>query len=75
MKPRRLDLMLCSGTGCVSNRAFRIKEALDAELARHDLVDEVEVVLTGCNGFCQGPASGEADVHAAGRKSARAGDG
>jgi NADH:ubiquinone oxidoreductase subunit F (NADH-binding)/(2Fe-2S) ferredoxin len=56
MKPRRLDLMLCSGTGCVSNRAFRIKEALDAELARHDLVDEVEVVLTGCNGFCaRGP--------------------
>ena len=51
-----MDLMLCSGTGCVSNRAFLIKQALDEELGKHDLEDEVQVVLTGCNGFCaRGP--------------------
>jgi len=52
----RAHLMLCAGTGCVSNGTFRIKEALEAELAKHDLQDEIAVVLTGCNGFCaQGP--------------------
>jgi NADH:ubiquinone oxidoreductase subunit F (NADH-binding)/(2Fe-2S) ferredoxin len=44
--------MLCSGTGCVSNKAFKIREALDKEMRKHDLQDEVQVVLTGCNGFC-----------------------
>ena len=48
--------MLCSGTGCVSNKAFKIKEALEKELGSHGLEDEIAVVMTGCNGFCaQGP--------------------
>ncbi len=56
MKSYRMHLMLCSGTGCVSNKAFKIKELLEQELASHDLQDEIAVVLTGCNGFCaQGP--------------------
>jgi NADH:ubiquinone oxidoreductase subunit F (NADH-binding)/(2Fe-2S) ferredoxin/NAD-dependent dihydropyrimidine dehydrogenase PreA subunit len=50
--------MLCAGTGCVSNRAFKIKDAIERELKRHDLQDEVGVVMTGCNGFCaQGPVA------------------
>lgn len=56
MKPSRTHIMLCAGTGCVSNGSFKIKEALERELKKHDLQDEVTVVLTGCNGFCaQGP--------------------
>jgi len=56
MKPYRMHLMLCAGTGCVSNKAFRIREVLEQELAKHGLEDEVAVVTTGCNGFCaQGP--------------------
>lgn len=56
MPARRIELMLCTGTGCVAGGALRIKEALEAELARHGLPDEVSVVPTGCNGFCgQGP--------------------
>jgi NADH:ubiquinone oxidoreductase subunit F (NADH-binding)/(2Fe-2S) ferredoxin/ferredoxin len=48
--------MLCAGTGCVSNGSFRLKAALERELAEHDLQNEVAVVMTGCNGFCaQGP--------------------
>ena len=51
-----MHLMLCSGTGCVSNKAFQIKDVLDEELKKHELQDEIQVVLTGCNGFCaQGP--------------------
>ena len=52
----RMHLMLCAGTGCVSSGSYKIKDALERELARHDLVNEVVVVMTGCNGFCaQGP--------------------
>ena len=51
-----MHLMLCAGTGCVSNGSFPIKAALEQELAKHNLQDEIGVVLTGCNGFCaQGP--------------------
>ena len=48
----RLNLMLCAGTACVSNKGFEIKEALESELKKHGLQDEVSVVTTGCNGFC-----------------------
>ena len=58
MKSYRTHIMLCAGTGCVSNGAFKIKEALEQELKKHSLQDEVGVVLTGCNGFCaQGPVA------------------
>ena len=51
-----MHLMLCAGTGCVSNGSHRVKAALERELAKHDLQGEVAVVMTGCNGFCaQGP--------------------
>ncbi|MCP4201489.1 MAG: FAD-dependent oxidoreductase [bacterium] len=56
MKAYRTHLMLCAGTGCVSNKAFKVKAALKAQLRAHNLEDEIGVVLTGCNGFCaQGP--------------------
>ncbi|OHD75508.1 MAG: NADH dehydrogenase [Spirochaetes bacterium RBG_16_67_19] len=56
MKSCHTHLLLCAGTGCVSNGSYRIKEALERELGRHNLQDEVAVVMTGCNGFCaQGP--------------------
>ena len=56
MKSCRMHLMLCAGTGCVSNGSHRTQAALERELAKHNLQDEVAVVMTGCNGFCaQGP--------------------
>ncbi len=52
----RMYLMICAGTGCVSNKSFEVRDALNAELKKHNLEDEVEVVPTGCQGFCaQGP--------------------
>ncbi len=56
MKSYRMHLMLCAGTGCVSNGSYRLKAALERELAARNLQDEVAIVMTGCNGFCaQGP--------------------
>ena len=52
----RAHLMICAGTGCVSNRSFAVKEALEAEIKKVGLEQEVQVVTTGCQGFCaQGP--------------------
>ncbi len=56
MNSYRMHLLLCAGTGCVSNQSFQVKAALEQELTKHNLQDEVAVVMTGCNGFCaQGP--------------------
>ena len=56
MKPFRADLMLCAGTGCVSNQCFEVREALEKEIKKRDLDKEVRVVITGCDGFCaEGP--------------------
>ena len=52
MKEKRIQLMVCSGTGCVSNHSFDIRDALEEEIHKRDLQDEAEVVMTGCNGFC-----------------------
>jgi NADH:ubiquinone oxidoreductase subunit F (NADH-binding)/(2Fe-2S) ferredoxin/Pyruvate/2-oxoacid:ferredoxin oxidoreductase delta subunit len=50
--PYRLHLMVCAGTGCVSNRSLEVRDALVAELEKHGLSDEIEIIATGCNGFC-----------------------
>jgi NADH:ubiquinone oxidoreductase subunit F (NADH-binding)/(2Fe-2S) ferredoxin/NAD-dependent dihydropyrimidine dehydrogenase PreA subunit len=52
-KTYRVHLMVCAGTGCVSNHSFEIKEALEKEINKQGLGDEVLVVTTGCNGFCE----------------------
>ncbi len=48
----RTNLLVCAGTGCVSNGSLKIKAALEREIARHNLQGEVRVITTGCNGFC-----------------------
>jgi len=48
----RTQLMLCGGSGCQANRSVEFKEALEAELNRQGLSDEIKIIETGCNGFC-----------------------
>jgi len=52
MKRFRTNVMLCAGTGCVSNKSLVVKEVLEREIKKHNLQDEIQIVLTGCNGFC-----------------------
>ncbi len=52
-KAYRIHLMVCAGTGCVSNNAFGIKAALEREVKKQGLENEVLIVTTGCNGFCE----------------------
>ena len=56
MKNYRASLMLCGGTGCIAGGSLKVKNALVDELKNRGLENEINVVLTGCNGFCaQGP--------------------
>ena len=48
----RVHCMVCAGTGCVSNKSLEVRDALEKEVRKRGLEDEVQVVTTGCNGFC-----------------------
>lgn len=52
MNKIRAQLMLCGGTGCHSTGSLAVKDAINSELKRHSLQDEIQVIETGCNGFC-----------------------
>jgi len=50
-------ILVCQGTGCVSAGAIQIHREFEREILEHKLND-VEVKLTGCRGFCQvGPSA------------------
>jgi (2Fe-2S) ferredoxin len=50
------NILVCGGTGCIASESERIIEKLKAELENVGLAKEVDVVKTGCFGFCgQGP--------------------
>ncbi|UCE36390.1 MAG: 4Fe-4S binding protein [Thermoplasmata archaeon] len=52
----KASLLVCAGTGCVANKAFIIRDALEKELKEKNLESDYRVIATGCNGFCaQGP--------------------
>ena len=53
MKSHRTHLLVCAGTGCVAAGSFEIKKALEKEIQRRELHNEVAIVTTGCNGFCE----------------------
>jgi len=49
-------ILVCGGTACESSKADAIYEALLAECNAQGVAEEVQVVKTGCFGFCeQGP--------------------
>jgi NADP-reducing hydrogenase subunit HndC len=49
----RQHLLVCAGTGCVANHSFEIREELEKEITRRGLQDEIQVITTGCQGFCE----------------------
>jgi len=53
MADYKMHLLVCGGTGCKASESEQIKENLLEELDKHNLNDEVQVVMTGCFGFCE----------------------
>ena len=49
----RMHLLVCGGTGCTSSDSLKLVDNLNASLENHGLLEEVEVVVTGCFGFCE----------------------
>ena len=49
----RSHCLLCAGGGCISSGSPSVRQALLEELRRHDLINEIRVVETGCVGSCQ----------------------
>ncbi len=53
---KRIDVLLCFGSGCVSAGAKKIKEELQNQVKAYDIDSEVNIIETGCMGPCdQGP--------------------
>ncbi len=48
----RHHVMICAGTGCSSSNSMMVREALIKQLAEQGLENEIDVVQTGCFGFC-----------------------
>jgi len=49
-------VLICGGTGCESSKADQIYQNLKASADAHNIGDEIQIVKTGCFGFCeQGP--------------------
>ena len=46
-------IMICAGTGCTASGAIPLQEAIEQELKRFGLEKSVDVVVTGCHGFCE----------------------
>jgi len=46
-------ILVCGGTGCLSSKSHLIKDNLEKYITENKLTKEVEVILTGCFGFCE----------------------
>ena len=46
-------ILICRGSGCNSMNAGIIHETLKKVIEEHNLLNQVEIKLTGCQGFCQ----------------------
>ncbi|MGD9249075.1 MAG: NADH-ubiquinone oxidoreductase-F iron-sulfur binding region domain-containing protein, partial [Desulfobacteraceae bacterium] len=45
-------LLICGGTGCHATGSIKVMDVLQKELDDKGLQEKVEIVETGCNGFC-----------------------
>jgi len=52
MKNKSRKIFICHGTGCISSGSLEIRKVIEEEIKKLKLKD-VEIVPTGCHGFCQ----------------------
>ncbi len=46
-------ILVCAGTGCRASRGEEIVQNLNRAIDFNGLADELQVVRTGCFGFCE----------------------
>ncbi|MEW5806812.1 MAG: NADH-quinone oxidoreductase subunit NuoF [Acidobacteriota bacterium] len=49
---RRLEILVCTGTACVSKGAFELLKIFKEEIKKKELGNEAIIVPTGCNSLC-----------------------
>lgn len=52
MSLKRLDVLICCGSGCISAGSLKIKEKMLAAVAEHGIAEEINIIETGCMGPC-----------------------
>ncbi len=52
MSLKRIDLLICCGSGCISAGALKIKDKIQATLHDKGLLNEINIIETGCMGPC-----------------------
>ena len=53
MSKFRMHLLVCGGTGCTASDSLELVKMLKESIKKHEITNEVEVVVTGCFGFCE----------------------
>jgi len=53
MSNYKYHILICGGTGCHASESAKIKTNFETILAEKDLVNDVQVIGTGCFGFCE----------------------
>ncbi len=53
MTQYKMHLLVCGGTGCRASESERLFHNLKTEVLEKGLEDEVQVITTGCFGFCE----------------------
>jgi len=48
-----LQILICGGTGCKASASHVIAEKLQQALEKNKITDQVNVITTGCFGFCE----------------------
>jgi NADH-quinone oxidoreductase subunit F len=51
--PNRKIVSVCTGTGCKAYKCDNLAQNLREEVTKAGLDDEVQIVATGCHGFCE----------------------
>ncbi|EYE88689.1 NADH dehydrogenase [Fervidicella metallireducens AeB] len=49
----RMDLLVCGGTGCQASGSSEVVETFKKEIEKEGLENEIQVITTGCFGFCE----------------------
>lgn len=52
MDNKKYQVLVCGGGGCISSGCMEVKNALEQEIERNGLEENVQVIVTGCMGPC-----------------------
>ncbi len=51
--PEKACITICNGTGCHAHGCKGVTDAFQAEVSRQKLAAKVDIMATGCHGFCE----------------------